>query len=147
MNHLTVYGRLGRDAELKEINGSKVMELNICQCQKKSEEGQAPIWWHASFWGDKYANIEPYLKKGSAVIVFGEMAFPHTYQNKAQGWTTSLKIKGIDIKFNPFGPCVTLGSNEQQKKSEEKTVVYPGTFQSKTKETKEQSHDDLGELF
>lgn len=141
MNNITVYGRLGRDAELKEVNGSTVMELNICQCQKKSEEGQTPVWWYASFWGDKYTKIQQYLKKGSAVIISGEMSPPYTYQNKTQGWTTSLRIKGIDIKFNPFGGERKDNDNDQKATNAE--VIYPHEFQPK----KETNNEDLGDLF
>lgn len=130
MNNITVYGRLGRDAEVKDVNGNRLLELNICQCQKKNEEN--PMWWKVSFWGDRYSKIEQYLKKGSAVIVNGEMDFPNCYESKTKGPSVNLKIRGNDLKFNPFG------TSQQAEK-----VEYPHEFASNNKT----ENSDLGDLF
>lgn len=105
MNNVTVFGRLGRDCEVKEINGQQVLELSVCQCQYKSEResGENPVWWKVTFWNHRYNNILQHLKKGTPVIVSGEMPFPDCYQNKTEGWTVGLKIRGTDLRFNPFG--------------------------------------------
>lgn len=145
MNNITVYGRLGRDCQQKEVNGKKLLELNVCQCQRKNEEaeGKSPVWWQVSYWGDKYDKLTEYLKKGSAVIVSGEMSYPECYQTKAAGWNVSLKIRGNDLKFNPFGSAKT---EEPNKDSEEK-VVYPHEFNKKPESKGADTNADLGDLF
>lgn len=143
MNNITVYGRLGRDAELKDIKGTQVLELSVCQCQKKSESeaGKAPVWWKVTYWQPRYDKILQYLKKGTAVIVSGEMTYPECYQTKTEGWTVGLKIRGSDLKFNPFGGERKDNDNDQKATNAE--VIYPHEFQPK----KETNNEDLGDLF
>ena len=96
-NRITVYGHLGRDAEVKDVNGKRVLELSIASNHKiKGEE--ISVWRKVTFWEDNYRNIEPYLKKGSALIVSGEELPPSIYKD-----TVQLAMTGKDIMFSPFG--------------------------------------------
>jgi len=96
-NRITVYGRLGKDAEIKDVNGKRVLELSIASNHKAKGE-EIAVWRRATFWDDNYRNIEPYLKKGAALIVRGEELPPRVYEGKAQ-----LSVRGTDLQFNPFG--------------------------------------------
>lgn len=150
MNSITVYGRLGRDCEVKEVKGKKVIELHVCQCQRKSEEreGKSPMWWQVSYWGDKYEKLANHLKKGSSVIVTGEMAFPKCYQTKTAGWNVNLSMEGNSLMFNPFGSNKQVKEhedNESDEKGKEEKVVYPHEFQPA--KPKENESEDLGDLF
>ena len=67
-NSITVYGRLGKDAEVKDVNGKRVLELSIASNQKVKGENLT-VWRKATFWDDNYRKIEPYLKKGTSMII------------------------------------------------------------------------------
>ena len=96
-NRITVYGRLGKDAEIKDVNGKRIMELSIASNHKiKGEE--VAVWRKVTFWEDNYRKIEEYLKKGAALIVSGEELPPSIYNNAVQ-----ITVTGKDIMFSPFG--------------------------------------------
>jgi single-strand DNA-binding protein len=107
-NRITVYGYLGKDAEVKDVNGKRIMELTIASNHKiKGEE--VAVWRKVTFWDDNWRGIEPYLKKGTALIVRGEELPPKVYQSNT-GHAVSLAMTGKDIMFSPFGK----GSSEKK---------------------------------
>jgi single-strand DNA-binding protein len=118
-NRITVYGHLGRDAEIKDINGKRVLELSIASNHKiKGEE--ISVWRKVTFWDDNYRNIEPYLKKGSALIVSGEELPASVYQSNT-GHSVSLTMTGKDIMFSPFGK----GSSDKGTSPQVVSLVQP----------------------
>jgi len=96
-NRMTVYGFLGKDAEFKDVNGKRIMELSIASNHKVKGE-DVTIWRKITFWDDCYRNIEKYLRKGSALIISGEELPPTIYNGSVQ-----LTMTGKDIMFSPFG--------------------------------------------
>jgi hypothetical protein len=96
-NRITVYGHLGKDAEVKDVNGRRVMEFSIASNHKIKGE-KVVVWRKVTFWDDNYRKIEEYLKKGSGLIVSGEELPPTIYEGKVQ-----LTMTGKDIMFSPFG--------------------------------------------
>lgn len=111
MNTITLYGRLGKDKEIKEVNGKRLMELTFATNSKKGGN-DVTTWWSIAFWDDKYRNMEQYLTKGSALIITGEQQPPKTYEYNGE-WRVSLEVIGKDIRFNPFGK-----GNSDDKKQE-----------------------------
>lgn len=78
MISLTVIGNLGRDAEVKEVNGKKVIEFNIAHSQKLKDGSTKTTWLQCSKWGET-TGVAPYMLKGGKVWVEG---IP-----EAQSWT------------------------------------------------------------
>lgn len=78
MISLLVIGNLGKDAEVKEVNGKKVIEFTVAHSQKLKDGSTKTTWVQCSKWGDTTA-VAPYMKKGGKVAVEG---IP-----EAQGWT------------------------------------------------------------
>ena len=103
---MTVYGRLGKDAEFKDVNGKRIMELSIASNHKIKGE-DVTVWRKITFWDDCYRNIEKYLRKGSALIISGEELPPTIYNGSVQ-----LTMTGKDIMFSPFGK----GSGDKKEK-------------------------------
>ena len=96
-NRITIYGHLGKDAEIKDVNGKRVMELSIA-CNHKIKGEEIVIWRSVTFWDDIYRKMEPYLKKGSSLRIYGEELPPTIYKDKVQ-----LAMTGKDIMFNSTG--------------------------------------------
>lgn len=96
-NRMTVYGFLGKDAEFKDVNGRRVMELSIAS-NHKTKGDDVTVWRKVTFWDDSHRNIEKYLRKGSALIISGEELPPTIYNGNVQ-----LTMTGKDIMFSPFG--------------------------------------------
>ena len=124
-NRITVYGHLGRDAEIKDVNGKRIMELSIASNHKiKGEE--ISVWRKVTFWEDNYRNIEPYLKKGSALIVSGE-ELPHSVYQSNTGLSVSLAMTGKDIMFSPFGK----GSSDKGSSPQVVPLVNPASEENR----------------
>ena len=96
-NRITIYGHLGKDAEIKDVNGQRIMVLNIA-CNHKIKGEEIVIWRSVTFWDDIYRKMEPYLKKGSSLRIYGEELPPTIYKDKVQ-----LAMTGKDIMFNSTG--------------------------------------------
>lgn len=99
-----IAGRLGKDAESRFTpSGQKLTTFTVAANIRKGGKEETTVWWRIVIWGDRFDRIMSYLKKGSAVIVVGEM-------NKADIWTDkegkpqlSLELTAEIIRFNPFG--------------------------------------------
>lgn len=98
-------GRLGRDAETRFTNsGIKVTTLTLATNQRKgSGKEEVTTWWRVTIWGDRFDKLLPYLKKGSAIIVVGEMNKPEIWTDKEGRPQVSLEVTAEIIRFSPFG--------------------------------------------
>lgn len=103
MNTITLCGRLGRDAEQKILDsGQRLLNLNLATNIRKGGNEET-LWWRITVWGDRFKAMEPYLKKGAALIVVGLMHYPRIYQDHEGNNQASLEVTAHNIKFSPFG--------------------------------------------
>lgn len=103
MNFIQIAGFLGADAEERfTSSGKKVISLRVATKVKQGGKEET-IWWRVTIWGDRFDKMVPYLKKGSPVIVVGELSKPETYVDKNGVTQVSLTITAEIIKFSPFG--------------------------------------------
>ncbi len=63
---MQIVGNLGKDAEVKEVNGKKVIEFSVAHSYKKQDGTAVTVWVSCSKWGETTA-IAPYLLKGTKV--------------------------------------------------------------------------------
>lgn len=101
MIRLTILGNLGNDAEIKDVNGKKVITFSVCHTEKwKDQQGtqqSKSVWVNCDYWTDK-TGIAQYLTKGSTVWVEGE-PIAHAYLD-AQGKVHSqqkMRVHRIDL--------------------------------------------------
>jgi len=119
MNFVTILGRLGRDAESRFTpNGDKVTTLIIASTGRKSGKEET-IWWRITLWGDRFDKMLSYLKKGSSIIVTGEITNkPDIYTDKeGTARVSSLDVRAETIRFSPWGKG---GDGSSSNKTEEK---------------------------
>ena len=103
MNLVEVAGFLGADAEERFTSGGrKVITLRLAAKTRVKGEDDT-IWWRISIWGDRFDRMVPYLKKGTALIVLGEMTKPKIYTGKDGQPALSLDLNAEIVKFSPFG--------------------------------------------
>lgn len=122
-----IAGFLGADPEERfTATGKRVITLRVAararfaggrsdrQGGQHGQQGERDdtVWWRVSIWGDRYDKMLPYLKKGSAVIIIGEMGKPEVYVAKDGTTQISLNLTAEIIKFSPFGK--PEGGREQQ---------------------------------
>lgn len=73
MNYGTFAGRLGRDADTKALpSGQSVTEFSLAVTTGWGER-QSTLWLKCTLWGERGEKLAPYLKKGGAVTVSGDV--------------------------------------------------------------------------
>lgn len=102
MQFVQVAGRLGSDPETRVTpSGQKVTSFRMATNTRRAGKEET-TWWRVTIWGDRFDKMLPYLKKGSGVMVFGELR-AEIYTDKNGQPQISLEVTAETIKFNPFG--------------------------------------------
>ncbi len=100
MNHATVAGNLGADPEVRFTSGGqKVTTLRVAARARKDET----IWWKVTIWGEQFDKLISYLKKGSSVVVVGEVMKPEVYTDREGKTQVSMGLVAFQVTFSPFG--------------------------------------------
>ncbi|MCK4934394.1 MAG: single-stranded DNA-binding protein [Simkaniaceae bacterium] len=103
MNHIMVAGHLGADPESRVTpSGQKVTTLRVAANQRRGGKEET-IWWKITLWGDQFDKVLSYFKKGSSIIVYGEMSKPEIYTDREGNPQVSLNVTASQISFSPFG--------------------------------------------
>lgn len=70
---ITILGKLGKDVELKDVNGTALAKFSVAENVGFGDKKQT-IWYDVSIWGKQaQSNFVDYLKKGQMVQVVGEL--------------------------------------------------------------------------
>ena len=127
MNLIEVAGHLGADPEARfTANGQKVTTLRVAAKSKRGSNEET-IWWRVTLWGDRFDKMLTYFKKGSAVIVLGEMHKPEIFTGRDGNPQASLEMTAELIRFSPFG---TGRSQENQGQQEPQQEMAPSGVSS-----------------
>lgn len=112
MNIVQVAGHLGGDAETRFTpSGQKIVTFSVATKVRKNNADHT-IWWRVTIWGDRYDKMVPYLKKGTAIIVIGELGKPEIWTGKDGQPQVSLDIRADIVRFSPFGKPDQRGAQE-----------------------------------
>lgn len=114
MNLIHVAGHLGADAEVRYTpSGKKLISLRVAARGRRNPNNQdTTIWWRATLWGDQWDKMVPYLKKGSAVIVVGEVHKPEIFHDREGKPQIAMELTASYLGFSPFGK--PGGASQQQ---------------------------------
>lgn len=92
MNNITVAGTLGRDAEIRAMpNGDPVASFSVADSQGQNK---VTIWWACQLFGKRAESLAPYLVKGGAVTVSGNVTEREWIDKDGQ------KRKSMDIRVS-----------------------------------------------
>ena len=123
MNSITVAGTLGRDAEVRFLaNGDAVCSFSLADSQGKDK---ATIWWSASLFGKRAESLAPYLLKGGAVTVSGNVSEREWNDKDGQ------KRKSMDIRVSDV--ALQGGRKDEAPRAAPQAARAPeprGTFQT-----------------
>lgn len=124
MNFINIAGHLGADPEVRfTSSGKKVTTLRVATRSRKGQT-EATIWWRVTVWGEEYDKMISYLKKGSAVLVFGEVQKPEIFNDREGKPQISMDITAHHLQFSPFGKGGS-GQQEGGASSEQKIHAAP----------------------
>jgi len=91
MQNITICGRIGRDAELRNTHsGDSVCGFTVAVDTRNGRE-KVTNWWRVSLWGKRGEALAQYLTKGASVTVVGEFSLGE-YDGKPQ-----LNIRASEI--------------------------------------------------
>jgi single-strand DNA-binding protein len=103
MNQITIAGHLGADPEVRfTSSGQKVTTLRVAARARRSGKDET-IWWKVTIWGEQFDKMIPYFKKGSPIIVVGELNKPEIFTDREGRPQVSMSITALNIMFSPFG--------------------------------------------
>lgn len=118
MNFIQIAGHLGADVETRFTpSGQKVTTLRVATNSRRNGKEET-IWWRVTLWGDRFDKMLPYLKKGTAIIVVGEIQKPEIYTDKMGQPQISLDITAEFIRFSPFGKGERSSNSNSEERSE-----------------------------
>jgi single-strand DNA-binding protein len=113
MNTITIAGHVGRDPESRFTpSGQKVTNFTIAVNGRKGKD-EYTVWYRIVVWGDRFDKMMPYIKKGSPLIIIGELGKPEIYTDKEGRPQISLEINAELLKFSPFGMPDKRGGDQQ----------------------------------
>lgn len=103
MNTIYVAGNVGGDPVSRFTpSGAKVTTFNIATNVKKGEN-TITIWYKITIWGDRFDKMMTYIKKGSSLIVIGELQKPEIWTDKEGRSQVTLEVWAEILRFSPFG--------------------------------------------
>ena len=104
MNSLCIAGTLGKDAEVNYLpNGDAVCKFSVADSMGKD---RGTIWWNCQLFGKRAESLAPYLVKGQAVTVSGNVT--EREWNDKEG----TKRKSMDVRVQDV--ALQGGRKEQQ---------------------------------
>jgi len=103
-----IVGNLGRDPELRYAsNGNAVTTLSVASNRtytKNDEKVKETTWFKVSVWGKQAESCSQYLKKGSSVLVEGELrpdenGNPRTWTKSDGSSAASYEVNARTVRF------------------------------------------------
>jgi single-strand DNA-binding protein len=125
MNHATIAGHLGADPEVRfTSSGQKVTTLRVAARVRRGSKDET-IWWRVSIWGEQFDKMIPYFKKGSPIVVVGEMNKPEIFTDRDGKPQVSMSLTAFSISFSPFGRPDSGGSESRESAGEQPGHAEP----------------------
>lgn len=110
MNTITIIGHLGADPVTRfTASGQKVTTFTVATKGRKGGN-DVTIWFRITVWGDRFDKMITHLKKGSAIIVVGELQPTEIWTDKENRPQVTLEVTASSLHFSPLG----RGQNQEQ---------------------------------
>ena len=112
MNLAILTGNLGRDPELRSVNGDNVLGFSI-GVQTGTRDKPSTRWVACSIWGKRALSLQPYLAKGHRVIVSGSIRLEE-YKDKDGTPRTALRMSVDQLDLPPKSEGQAAPAPQQQ---------------------------------
>lgn len=102
MQKVMLIGRLGNDPEKKmvETKGGNVPVTTFSLASNFHLKGeQKTLWWRISVWGTERTTQLSFMKKGTQVMIYGDLQQPRIYQSASGENRIALDVTARDISF------------------------------------------------
>lgn len=100
MTEVTIIGRIGRDAEIKQTReGKNFLSFSVGQTVDYKTDETA--WYDCTVWNEKLAQtLSEFVKKGWSVTVVGKMRGIYAKQKPDGSISTSLKVNASTVSVH-----------------------------------------------
>jgi single-strand DNA-binding protein len=100
MTEVTIIGRIGRDAEVKQTReGKNFLSFSVGQTVDYKTDETA--WYDVTVWNEKLAQtLSEFVKKGWSVTVVGKMRGIYAKQKPDGSISTSLKVNASTVSVH-----------------------------------------------
>ena len=115
MNKVTLFGRIGKEPETKNVGGNYVAEFSLATTKKwknKQGEMQEKTEWHnVTAWGGLGKLVKTQTEKGSRILIEGEINY-QTWDKKdgSKGYKTVINATNVSL--------VDFAKKEQQEEQQ-----------------------------
>ncbi len=134
MNQTTIAGHLGADPEVRfTSSGQKVTTLRVAARARRGKDRDETIWWKVTIWGEQFDKMIVHFKKGSPIIVIGEMSKPEIFTDREGRPQISMSMTALNLLFSPFGRPDS-GSGQENGSISSTTVAEPAYSAAATTE-------------
>lgn len=147
-NKVSLFGNVGKDAEVKHFDGGKVnakFSLATSESWGKGDDRKTETQWHNIVcWGPLAELCEKYVKKGMSVIIDGKITY-RSYENKDNQTVHITEIIGDQLYFTGKKEAIPeqkLDNNEGQFVKEQGSATKEAIVNS-SKENANNNEDDL----
>ena len=123
MIKLIVSGRVGQDAEVKNVGDNTVCSFSVAHTEKVygATPSEKTIWITCSIWGERGVKLAPHIVKGTFVVVEGSGGVNAYMKNGEASAAIRCMVNSLE-----FGGKPTTGEN--QKVTEETTFKAESEF-------------------
>jgi single-strand DNA-binding protein len=126
MNKVTLHGFTGKDPEIKTLeSGKKIAKFSLAtQSYRKDKDGNKVTDWHSLVFWEKLAELcEKYVKKGSELIVEGEISYrDYTDKDGVKKYFTEIICNSLEFCGKKETESVPDKQGEWQGKKEVKSM-------------------------
>jgi single-strand DNA-binding protein len=116
MSYVSVAGNLTKDGETKFLaDGTELLAFSVADNMGWGEKKHT-VFYNCSVFGKRASSLAPYLKKGQAVTVFGELD-RRDWESDGGKSGVSLDIRVSDVKLQ--------GGKRQETTAQPQTTAQP----------------------
>lgn len=108
VNSVTLLGRVGKDVEVRDINGTKCAMFSLATSERykdrNGEQKEITEWHNIVAWRQTADICEKYVKKGDQVCVLGRIKYRSWESNGEKRYSTDIVADRVEL----------LGKGEQK---------------------------------
>lgn len=88
----SIYGTVGKDAELKPAGQSNVVKWSVAVNRKQGGQ-ETTTWVNCSWFGKRAEKVSDYIRKGDKIVVYGDL-YGREYNGKV---SIDCDVSNIDL--------------------------------------------------
>ncbi len=140
MTTVTILGKLGKDVELKDINGTALAKFSVAQNVGFGDR-KTTNWFEVSIWGAQAkSNFVDYLKKGQMVQVVGELS-TREYNGK-----TYMEVRSYNCNLAGGQPQSNQNNQGNNQQAQQNNSGYGQQNQGYQQNNQNQNHRNNNDL-